>query len=329
MPIGFRIVFRSDSSGSFVLPIFSPTRVRRIREDRLTALPQAQPPIPPQPQVPPRAKVPRFPTRQPFPRGVAANDPVFTRIGRGLIRKLGALAGIVLSGIDLANLFQESILSENQRQLEQILARERQRRADAQEPRTVIVDDPLGTEGQTTLPERPARPEIPDFPDEIRLPGGSDFPIILPRIPAPVPDIVVDPQPNPALPDIIFTPNPSLPGPLPSIPTPTRVQPLIRPTIDPLPFAFPTPGPVASPLADPIPSLPPGDLFPLTPPNPLGVVSPLNFAGIDPTAQPQTNARRCEVVKRRRRKKGKCREGFFRERPGETEFVTWRENNCL
>jgi hypothetical protein len=43
----------------------------------------------------------------------------------------------------------------------------------------------------------------------------------------------------------------------------------------------------------------------------------------------KTRQRECQEVKTRRRRKGKCREGFFREVPGKTRFITWREVDCL
>jgi hypothetical protein len=43
----------------------------------------------------------------------------------------------------------------------------------------------------------------------------------------------------------------------------------------------------------------------------------------------RTRQRECQEVKRRRRRKGKCREGFFREFKGKTRFITWRETDCL
>ena len=36
----------------------------------------------------------------------------------------------------------------------------------------------------------------------------------------------------------------------------------------------------------------------------------------------------CQEVLRRRRRKGKCREGFFEELPGKTRFTTWRIKDC-
>lgn len=75
-----------------------------------------------------------------------------------------------------------------------------------------------------------------------------------------------------------------------------------------------------APLAPPAPPSPP--IAPPAPPT-LGV----------PTALAQglgLRVRRedCVEVKRRRRRKGKCKEGFFREFPGKTQFITWRETDC-
>ena len=47
-----------------------------------------------------------------------------------------------------------------------------------------------------------------------------------------------------------------------------------------------------------------------------------------PQPQPETNPDRCQEVKRRRRRKGRCKEGFFREFPGKTQFIEWREVDC-
>lgn len=46
-------------------------------------------------------------------------------------------------------------------------------------------------------------------------------------------------------------------------------------------------------------------------------------------SQPSRGDSRCQNVQRRRRRKGKCREGFFEEKPGSTKFVTWRTVDCV
>lgn len=72
---------------------------------------------------------------------------------------------------------------------------------------------------------------------------------------------------------------------------------------------------------------------PLAPPTPAPPVPPLPIppalapAGLQ--SQLRTRQRECQEVKRRRRRKGKCREGFFEELPGRTRFITWREVDCV
>lgn len=71
-----------------------------------------------------------------------------------------------------------------------------------------------------------------------------------------------------------------------------------------------------------------GDLTPLRIPEvefPT-LAQPLPLAQPQPTRQAEE---KCQEVKRRRRRKGVCREGFFREFPGKTQFVTWRERECV
>jgi hypothetical protein len=200
------------------------------------------------------------------------------------------------------------------------------------------------------IPERPPPVEIPDLPpnavpDPLALPDFDPTPIGLPEIvlPRPLPDIRPPTVPQPApVPRPATEPFPrigtppglpgGLPGPLtfpfPSFPgVPSSPFPL--PGAPPLPFSPPIGVPAPAPLPLPTPSP-----TPLTPINPGGVPLPgfgFNpFAGFDalpePVAQPQTQE--CQVVNRRRRRKGKCREGFFRESPGSTRFITWRTRKC-
>lgn len=66
----------------------------------------------------------------------------------------------------------------------------------------------------------------------------------------------------------------------------------------------------------------------VTPTTPVTVATALpgpSFAG----SRPRTRAaRECQEVKRRKRRKNKCREGFFEELPGSTRFITWRTVDC-
>ena len=78
-------------------------------------------------------------------------------------------------------------------------------------------------------------------------------------------------------------------------------------------------------LPDPFTRLP----FPTPSPTPLTPLQPtaLPFQSPQPQPLPDT-AEQCQVVRRRRRKKGRCREGFFRETATETKFITWRSRSC-
>jgi len=102
-------------------------------------------------------------------------------------------------------------------------------------------------------------------------------------------------------PNIIIQPPPVVPGPSPSEPTPPS-QPV------------PSPPPVGS--VTPIPSLP-------------GTITPaLSPAFARQAQRERTRDRECRVVKRRRRRR-KCREGYFVEEPGKTTYTTWRVKECV
>lgn len=66
--------------------------------------------------------------------------------------------------------------------------------------------------------------------------------------------------------------------------------------------------------------------LPITPPVTVATALPGRFVG--GSRAPTRAARECQEVKRRRRRKGKCREGFFEELPGRTRYTTWRTVNC-
>lgn len=55
---------------------------------------------------------------------------------------------------------------------------------------------------------------------------------------------------------------------------------------------------------------------------------PAGFPSRQPQRQPQRQ-KKCQEVKRKRRRKGKCKEGFFRELPGSTQYETWRTRECI
>ena len=172
--------------------------------------------------------------------------------------------------------------------------------------------------------EIPSRPSQPDFPSEVRpeRPGRR----ALPR----VPDVGDEPDAADAeLEEIQVTiprrqeepPTVRLPGRAPArgrIRIPSRARPRVPGALSPLLAlglsvgttgltAFQAPPVVSAPPAPaPVPQLP----------------------GARPPTGSRAGRQKCEEVKRRRRRKGKCREGFFRELPGSTQFVTWREVDC-
>ena len=310
MPIRIRIRI-----GEF--PIFGafPDIPRETRGRPRTALPVPEPPKFPQP--PPRGPggppTPR-PTTVPFPGGVAANDPIFS-IARKIIRRgLGALSAIPVIG-DLALLFQEHILEQLLAQELAELALAKAKRAAAADPREVTVrESPLPQEPEP-LPEAPPRPDIQPFPENLPLPAPVPPPVRVP-LPTPLPPQIPVPSPAPPLP---------LPSPIPAgLPS---IQPRFVPLVFPAASPSPVPGPLPSnvPLADPVPLTP---VNPAIVQSPFGFVSTVPFPGSQPS--PQTNPqRRCQEVKRRRRRKGKCREGFFEELPNKTRYTTWREVDCV
>lgn len=179
----------------------------------------------------------------------------------------------------------------------------------------------------TPTPARPIerRPFPVERPPPVEIPPE---PVQPPRsVPAPrpflFPDPVVDtPVPEPADPGAISAE--------PATRAPTRTVPQTRtPT---------TPGTLVPPFF--IPSSP--GLAPdlrlrtsrstptQTPTDTTTQATPLTPSRTAPlTSQPGGPARQCQEVTRRRRRKGKCREGFFRELPGKTQFITWREGDCL
>lgn len=317
MPIQFRIrITRGEPDtrsavGALLTAIFANEQQIAVRDFLLrtaTPAPIPQPPIGTPPTFP--QPVPR-PTTVPFPTGPAANDPIFS-IGKALLRRGLAALGFSVTILDILEQVQLGKLATEIAVAEELLRQAKQKRADAQEPREVEVREPLTDPVPDVVPGAPPRPQIPPDP---RLPIPENLPLPtprLPRIPAPVPSF---PLPSP------------IPSPLPRTIPSTIPLPGIRV----LPLFLPTPGvPGLRPLQDPQ-LRPLGDPVPLTPIVPGVPTLPLGATFLQPGTQPQPQARsqrRCQEVKRRRRRKGKCREGFFRESPGKTTFVTWRERSC-
>ena len=280
----------------------------------------------------------------PFPVGPAANDAVFGRAtGQVLGRVVGGVVGaiIVATGVAIANRVAElkKQRTEREKEAEKIgIDRQNERLARDRDIRTLPSPDKISeiTGGISAPPlefptaSRPrilpkpeifpeTIPEIPTTIPEIR-PPALPAPIGVPRIPAPpVPSTVPTP-----LPAGLPIPGFGVPGTLPASPNP-----FAPPGTFPLgrPISFPRISPIGAPKLQPI-----GDLFPeipLTPINVPGVGSqPFSFLADQPLPQTQQE-RKCKEVKRRRRRKGECSEGFFREQPNSTQFTDWRTVNCV
>lgn len=314
MPIRFTIrVGRGDPSGradiaALLNSIFANEQQIAV-QDFLARTAQPQPKVPQQPKFPSPPQTGRPPI---FGPGPAANDPVFGILGKIARRGLGAL-GAVLGGIDLIRLIQERGIEQLLEDLlaEAVVGARRARILTERKPREVIIpSDPI----PAPPPQDPILlPRPRPFPIPGRVP--IEFPDIPVSIPIPIPSLPRAPAPAPV------PPPQRLPSPLPTPAPNIRVFPLGLPFPGGRPLGLPSPRSV--PLGDPLPLTPSSPGVPLSP---LGFAGPLIGAGAQP--QPQPAQERCQVVKRRRRKKGRCREGFFRERPGETEFVTWRSRPC-
>ena len=215
-------------------------------------------------------------------------------------------------------------------------------------PSTTADDDTIPDDypyPERVKPPKQAPPlDLPEWPIErpVIEPPPRYFP--QPKIPAPAPER----QPDPVR---YRPPRPQIPGvqPIPRVPI-SRPEPVRIPTPapSPAPTPSPTPGrptwPYAlpwywpSPVARPVPRLPLRFPAPGTSPQPTlpgGLTTPQTQ--VRPSTQPQPQAsqcppckpRDCEQVKRRRRKKGQCRQGYFREYPDRTEYITWSRRKCL
>lgn len=182
-------------------------------------------------------------------------------------------------------------------------------------------------------PQRPAQPMFPgpDIYREPAAPPRSDplrdptrWPTPSPlALPLDIPEPVRLPAPRPrARPRPGVRPRPGTwPNPFP-IPTPST-----WPTPTPIPRARPAPSPSTP---SPSPAAPPPSAFPFNPLGPLGLTpsqpTPLELQ--PDTPQKADRCPPCESVQRKTRKKGQCRQGYFREYPNRTEFITWSKRKC-
>ena len=305
---------------------------RRIPPRRTPPVDAGLPAIPLPVPLPPSVNIPIFGT---FPDIPAANQPFPTGgiAGGGArvaaARILGAIGGAVIGTVIFetgVQIFRRKIELDKER-ARRVEEAELERAAERKARRTregLLKTIPNPLEIPSTAPAE--SPEIivvaprPIFESPVEIPDIS----APPTVPAPVSPTI--PTPTLPGPSPIFAPIPGfgVPGPAP-LPAP---NPFPFPGTFPLglPRSFPRAFPVSFPIFTPV-----GDIG-LTPLEPVGVPSGgtgLGFIELpDPSAQPKAQAQQCEAVERRRRKKGKCRSGFFRERPGSTDFITWHEGEC-
>lgn len=304
----------------------------RIPEDAFRRPPlQSGLPAIPIPFPVPTPAPPKPVTSVPFPSGPAANDPRF------LVSKVSALfrlGGVVITGAifvrDILFLAQEEAINkaiiEQKLALETELQRRKLRKLSALIvlPDPDVILNPSPAEVVTTAPRPMVTPRID----------------IVPTLPEVTPQIPDFPVPKPAAPTAPSVPTPTLPRQMPRpVPVPIGVPtPLPRPSKLPRRFPAPVPFPGVFPFLSPLPRTFFVGRPAVTPSNltrfrPTVQESPTigSITGLTTSISPQvaTEAQtQCQVVKRRRRRKGKCREGFFSESPGSTKFVTWRERDC-
>ena len=319
--------------------VFRPRRGRKKRRPRFgespvppglpdLGIPHAQPAPGPFPTLPP-------PTRGPgqviqFPRTPPPEVPIIGKesLGRAVItRALGA--------VNIAVIASEVLRRVSQNEQERIF-REAEQAAEMEARRTGR-DNPLG---EIFFPDRafpPGRfPEADEVDDPLTIPRTVPS---LPEVPSPI--FLPEPATKPVIPPVPAPPRPEI-APAPGPARPTLPAPVPAPGPLPLRELFPLDFPGFRvrertrrqfiPAGDPVPEFPPiGD--PLTPVRPSSPQFPSGVGFVDvgpsPDAQPQAAQQQCQNVARRRRRKGKCREGFFKEFPGSTRFVTWRTVDCV
>lgn len=334
MPIGIgltigwrdgRLQFRLDTQ-------LNPSQRRpdvmpRRRQIALGALPQ-QVPIPddPGPRGPPRK------TTQPFPRGPAANDPVFD-IWRSvwknrLARILGRGSGVV-GGAEFMAILLESF-SKNRLDKAYWDAVKQRNLAREQRLRTETEVQTIGTETPQPRPEPPEFP-VEDFPQMPRrempaldpgvviIPGGVPLPAPSPgpisppsRLPAPIPG--TGPGYWPGSPLL----NPAPGTPWNPLTMPGRVRPPSR-------KARPQTNPSARPRWRP------GDPVPLTTVGPSMIQGQSLGMNLQPETAAQTQARRCPARKRKRRRlRKRCYKGLYKEGrwDDEVDFTKWVRVDC-
>ncbi len=180
-------------------------------------------------------------------------------------------------------------------------------------------------EAPTAPPARPIPPQAPS-PVAFYVPSPDRRPTVPRPIPAPR-----APAPRPAPPPAPAPRPPPAPGARPAPPRPAA-RPLPKPAAPkpkPLPMPFlpwspPSPKPKPRPGGRPSPS-PWGAP---SSPTPLTALGPQPVGLPQPQLDPEPEQQKCEQVARRRRRKGQCRQGYFREYPDRTTYTTWSTRTC-
>lgn len=284
--------------------------------------------------------LPRPPPGPTFPRGPAANDPIFRTGKFGIGTRLLGVGGLIIVAaevlFEIARRKQISDLNEVLDEAERKLAEARALRKKTERIREAAARGRAAREGSSVI--------VPPIPGRIDLPPQPALPSE--RIPSPLPDIVTSPTPEVPVPLPGEIGAPELPVPqLPETPATPGTAPV--PSPGPRPIPSPRPTPRSPPLPARIPSILPSFIpFPLTRFEPARVRSPElrtpsqireEITGVIqlPTPQPvpQTDpARRCKPCKEDNPKpRNRCFKGLYREGPLDTEvdFTPWNEIDCL
>lgn len=311
-------------------PVPRNRRQERAPNRDVVILNQAAPAIPlptpsPTPQLP---GTPPPPIEQ-FPRGPAANDPVFRRPGFGIGRIFG-IGGVL---IDVATILVGVI---ERRQLERmgdiireqdktIADRTRERALERAEREAELAVEKAASSLENapdTFDPTPTQPQVE--PETRTFPFGNPFGIPA-IIPTAVPAVVESPAPVVApLPDILPAP---VEIPVPSVP----------PVVVPAPLPVPDPGILVVPRINPLTGVDAASLvssqvggIPLGQQAGFVDVSVQDFP--TPQTAPQTDPARC-----RPRKcdddlddpRTECFKGLYVESSFDTDFIQWAEVDCL
>lgn len=294
---------------------------------------------------PPVIRAPPPVSRPPFILGEAANDPVFS-IGKQILRRgLGAV-NIAIIVADILKMGQEIDINKQMREREAedvINSRRSGRKIYEKKGKAVFIFGKILLPRPDFFPKigRPAPGRVP------KIPNPTQPPFEPPRVPRENPRRLPDIRPSrPNIPRPQMPPNPrTQPGRRTAPGQSPASLPKTTPKTGPNPFLLTIPAffGLSNPfgrvnfqnrpgtLRNPFASVPgtPNLPIPSTPtlPVPGGNIGTIVLPSQQPQPQADT-ARKCETVKRRRRKKGKCRQGYFRETPTETNYTTWREKDC-